>query len=758
MNLATGSTCDISPLLRFRFWQPVYYMHDDSDFPKDSTEERGRFVGISESVGHYMTFKILTDKSNKIIHRSNVRPADIPLEKNIRLDPLIIPSVVKSKKEISYDENVVNNDDYLASNQPSVPILDTSDLVGRTFLMPIDKDGQRLRARIVEAIENQEEECAKESSRLKFVCSMKEDQIEEVFSYNEILDFLEQQEEDTIEWKFKKITAHEGPLNPNHSNYNGSIYNVMIEWENGEITSEPLSIIGADDPVTCAIYARENNLLNKPGWKRFARLAKREKKLLRLQNQVKLRSYRTSPRYKFGYELPRNNDYNHAIELDKRNGNTLWRDSIKLEIDQQNDYSTYEDLGPNGKVPEGYKKIKVHFVFDVKHDGRHKARLVAGGHLTDIPLSSIYSGVVSLRGIRLVLFLAELNNLESWSTDIGNAYLEATTKERVYILAGREFGNLEGHILLIKKALYGLRSSGLRWHERLADCLRDMGFFPCKMEPDIWMRDCSNFYEYIAVYVDDLLIASKDPKSIVKNLEDTHKFKLKGTGAIRYHLGCDFFRDKEGVLCFAPKKYIEKMISSFETMFGHKPSNKIHSPLEKGDHPELDTSEFLDQDGIQKYQSLLGALQWAVSLGRLDVNTAVMTMASFRVEPRKGHMDRVKRIYSYLSKFKHATIRIRTEEPDLSSLPDQVFDWEESIYGEVTELLPEDAPQPLGKSVTTISYHDANLYHNVITGRSVTGVLHFLNKTPIDWYSKKQSTVETATYGSEYSSARTCVE
>ena len=200
------------------------------------------------------------------------------------------------------------------------------------------------------------------------------------------------------------------------------------------------------------------------------------------------------------------------------------------------------------------------------------------------------------------------------------------------------------------------------------------------------------------------------------------------------------------------------MISSFETMFGHKPSNKIHSPLEKGDHPELDTSEFLDQDGIQKYQSLLGALQWAVSLGRLDVNTAVMTMASFRVEPRKGHMDRVKRIYSYLSKFKHATIRIRTEEPDLSSLPDQVFDWEESIYGEVTELLPEDAPQPLGKSVTTISYHDANLYHNVITGRSVTGVLHFLNKTPIDWYSKKQSTVETATYGSEYSSARTCVE
>ena len=95
------STCDISLLLGFRFSQPVYYIHNDSDFPEDSTGERWYFVGISESVGHYMTFKILTNKSNKIIHFSNVRPADIPLEKNIRLDPLTIPSVVKSEGEIS---------------------------------------------------------------------------------------------------------------------------------------------------------------------------------------------------------------------------------------------------------------------------------------------------------------------------------------------------------------------------------------------------------------------------------------------------------------------------------------------------------------------------------------------------------------------------------------------------------------------------------------------------------------------------------
>ena len=108
------------------------------------------------------------------------------------------------------------------------------------------------------------------------------------------------------------------------------------------------------------------------------------------------------------------------------------------------------------------------------------------------------------------------------------------------------------------------------------------------------MKDCINNYKFIIVCIDGLLIASKDPKDIIKSLQDNCNFKLKGTGPISYHLGCDFFRDEEGVLCFVPRKYIDKMISIFEIMFRSKPSNKIHSPLEKGDYPELDTSEFLN--------------------------------------------------------------------------------------------------------------------------------------------------------------------
>ena len=105
--------------------------------------------------------------------------------------------------------------------------------------------------------------------------------------------------------------------------------------------------------------------------------------------------------------------------------------------------------------PKGYHRIKFHLVFAVKFDGRHKARLVTDGHLTLEPAENIYFGVVSLRNLRLVILLGKLNNLDIWRVDIGNAYLQAFTDEKLYIVADPEFQELEGYILIFLKALYG---------------------------------------------------------------------------------------------------------------------------------------------------------------------------------------------------------------------------------------------------------------------------------------------------------------
>jgi Reverse transcriptase (RNA-dependent DNA polymerase) len=236
------------------------------------------------------------------------------------------------------------------------------------------------------------------------------------------------------------------------------------------------------------------------------------------------------------------------MELDRANNNTKWKDAEDIERNQLIEYKTF----------------RCHIIYDVKHDGRHKARIVSGGHLTDPNTESVYSGVASLRSIRLIVFLAQLNSLELWGADVGNAYLEAKTKEKVYIVAGPEFGPMEGHALLIEKALYVLSSSGLCWQQRLANVLRDIGFTPIKAEADIWMREGDGVYEYIAVYFEDLLIASRNPEEIVQSLHETHGFKLKSVRQLTYHLGCDYFRAKDGTLYYGPKKYIGKIVDQYE--------------------------------------------------------------------------------------------------------------------------------------------------------------------------------------------------
>jgi len=444
---------------------------------------------------------------------------------------------------------------------------------------------------ITQAVKDHQDKTGRNLDRTKFLCRLNEGEQEELIAYNEILDYLDSQEQGEQLWKFRRITGHEGPLDNNHPSYNGSRYNVMIEWENGEITAEPLNIIAADDPVTCAIYARENGLLDLPGWKRFKPIAKREKKYLRMVNQAKLRSFHTSKRYQYGYEIPKS--YDDAMCLDCQNRNDKWAQAIKEEMESINSYKVFTNHGST--PPPDHRKIRVHFVFAVKHDGRHKARLVADGHLTATPLESVYLGVVSLRGIRILVFLAELNGLELWSTDVGNAYLEATTSEKLYIIAGPEFGELKGNVLVFHKAHYGLRTSGKRWHERFAKCLQDLGFQPCIAEPDIWLRRNGDIYEYLGVYVDDLAIVAKNPKELADKLINDYGFKLKGTGPMTFHLGCDFTRDPDGVLCLSPTKYIMKVVDTYKRLFGSSPPHAVTSPVEKGDHPEMDTSQLLDE-------------------------------------------------------------------------------------------------------------------------------------------------------------------
>ena len=134
-----------------------------------------------------------------------------------------------------------------------------------------------------------------------------------------------------------------------------------------------------------------------------------------------------------------------------------------------------------------------------------------------------------------------------------------------------------------------------------------------------------------------------------------------------------------------------------------------------------------------------------------------MTMSRFRDMPRREHIENVKGIFSYLNNFKDASIVFNTEKFDHSMHPVKDHEWK-YIYGNVKEDLPKDAPAARGNSVAFTSFCDANLLHDLITGRSVSGIMHMVNCTLMDWFSKRQNQVESAVYGSEFMAGRLAVE
>ena len=296
-----------------------------------------------------------------------------------------------------------------------LPTLSPDELMERTFLYRTE-DGQRLRSEVIKKIEDQD---AKNHQNIKFLCKVGSDGAEEILTYKEICDLIEEQDQHDTEkvWTYKKVIGHQGPLKPDDPDYKGCSYNVKVLWEDDSETYEPLSTFIKDDPITVTEYAKEHDLLEEPGWKRLKRFAKNEKQLGRMINQAKLKGERRAPIFMFGVQVPRS--HKEAVELDKKNGNTKWKDAEQKELEQLDDYKTWHDKG-NGYVPPSeYQKIRVHFVYAVKHDLRHKARLVAGGHLTTAPKDSSYSGVVSLRSMRLALTVGELNGLTPMVGDIG---------------------------------------------------------------------------------------------------------------------------------------------------------------------------------------------------------------------------------------------------------------------------------------------------------------------------------------------------
>jgi hypothetical protein len=285
---------------------------------------------------------------------------------------------------------------------------------------------------------------------------------------------------------------------------------------------------------------------------------------------------------------------------------------MEKELMQINDYETFKVLEKGDKMPEGYQLIPYHVIFDCKFDFCQKAHLVAGGNFTEAPSpEDLYSGVVGMETIRYCMQVAAMNNLQVCPAHVGNAFLYGKTREKVYVIAGPEFGDDAGKQMIIDKGLYGLRTSGARFHEPLSAKLRNLGFVPSKADDDLWIRPQADHYEFIATYVDDLLVFSRDPNPIIDKIKDD--YILKGVGEPEYYLGADMealnqeWQQDSVKSAISSKTYITRVTERIKLLEGGNPL-----PNAAEYHAEPDTSPFASPIMATKYRGMIGSANWTL--------------------------------------------------------------------------------------------------------------------------------------------------
>jgi len=300
-------------------------------------------------------------------------------------------------------------------------------------------------------------------------------------------------------------------------------------------------------------------------------------------------------------------------------------------------------------------------IFDVKCDLTRKARFVAGGHWTQATSQLTYSSVVTRESIRIAFLIAALNEFDILAADVGNAYLQAPAREKVHTTAGPEFGpSRVGQTVIIVRAMYGLKSSGAAWHAQLSETLHSMNFKPSLADPDLWYRaackeDGFEYYEYILVYVDDILAISHQPRSIMETIRKQYHLKEEPAPPKQY-LGAVIKQwsipgETRPVWSMNSMNYIKEALRNLEielAKVGKTLKGKPATTMQANYRPELDISPILDREQASYYMSLIGILRWAVELGGVDIFIDVSLLSSYMCQPRVGHLEQVLHIFAYL--------------------------------------------------------------------------------------------------------------
>ena len=539
----------------------------------------------------------------------------------------------------------------------------------------------------------------------------------------------------------------------------------LILWKDGTETWVHLKDMKESHPVELAEFVKSRGIAAEPAFAWWVPYTLRKRDTI--ISAIRARIRKTTQKY--GIEIP--TSISAARDLDRKNGNDFWMRAIEKEM--INVGIAFDILHEDKTAPVGWSKESGHLVFDVKMDFSRKARWVLDGHRSADPIGSTYAGVVSRDSVRIALTYAALNNIDVVASDIQNAYLQAPSSQKHFIICGVEFG-LEniGKIALIRRALYGGKSAGRDFRNHLRACMSHLGFTPCLADPDVWMRpaqkaDGSSYWEYVLLYVDDALAISENAQHILEN-EIGKYFTMKpgSIGPPKIYLGGHMrkitLENGAKAWGFSSSQYVQaavKNVKDYLIRIDRKLPCKALTPIRTSYRPELDVTPELRPADSSYYQSLIGILRWMVELGRVDICLEVSMLSSHLALPREGHLEQVFHIFAYLERNHNSEMVFDPTDPVIDQSLFDRKDWTASEFGlTLEEMLPTNMPTPRGMGFIMRAFVDADHAGDSITRRSRTGFLIYLNSAPVYWMSKKQTSVETSSFGSEFIAMKQCTE
>jgi len=330
-----------------------------------------------------------------------------------------------------------------------------------------------------------------------------------------------------------------------------------------------------------------------------------------------------------------------------------------------------------------------------------------------------------------------------------------------------------GKKALVLRALYGGKAAGRDFRNHLRACMRHLEFVSCPADPDVWMRPAvksngDEYYEYVLLYTDDVLVVSENGERLLREKIGKY-FELKeaSIGPPKLYLGGHMRKVQldNGVnaWAFSSSKYVQEAVKNVERYLdeeGGSLPRKAETPIQTSYRPELDVTPELGPTQAAYYQSLIGMLRWMVELGRVDICLETSMMSSHLAMPREGHLAQLFHMFAHLKKYHNTEMVFDPSDPVVEMDDFQRKDWTSSEFGHVDgkEELPPNMPKPRGLGLVITAKVDADHASDTLTRRSRTGFIVYLNCAPVYWMSKKQASVESSTFGSEFIAMKHCCE